>query len=207
MAHSLDRLLRAAIAHLSVGFARVLSHLPVGFSRRLARALTPIVYRLVPRVRNAGVANLDLAYGDTLTAVEKQRILYGSIENMLIVAFELFHIPKLEGAFLDRNIRVKNPEYLPRDTGCVVIGAHHGNWEWSATTMARRGYKACEIVREFDHPYLDAYIDAVSRIPVLSKEDEVALATRFQNDQDLEAARELVLSHLRFVVDKHMVRK
>ncbi len=163
MAHSLDRLLRAAIAHLSVGFARVLSHLPVGFSRRLARALTPIVYRLVPRVRNAGVANLDLAYGDTLTAVEKQRILYGSIENMLIVAFELFHIPKLEGAFLDRNIRVKNPEYLPRDTGCVVIGAHHGNWEWSATTMARRGYKACEIVREFDHPYLDAYIDATRR--------------------------------------------
>ncbi len=51
---------------------------------------------------------------------------------------------------------------------------------------------------------LDAYIDAVSRIPVLSKEDEVALATRFQNDQDLEAARELVLSHLRFVV--HIAR-
>jgi len=29
--------------------------------------------------------------------------------------------------------------------------------------MARRGYKACEIVREFDHPYLDAYIDATRR--------------------------------------------
>ena len=51
---------------------------------------------------------------------------------------------------------------------------------------------------------LDAYIDAVSRIPVLSKEDEVRLATRFQQDQDLEAARQLVLSHLRFVV--HIAR-
>ncbi len=51
---------------------------------------------------------------------------------------------------------------------------------------------------------LDAYIDAVSRIPVLSKEDEVRLATRFHEDQDLEAARQLVLSHLRFVV--HIAR-
>ena len=47
---------------------------------------------------------------------------------------------------------------------------------------------------------LDGYIDRVSQIPVLSKEDEVALATRFRTEGDLEAARQLVLSHLRFVV-------
>src|SRR5471030_792879 len=47
---------------------------------------------------------------------------------------------------------------------------------------------------------LDAYIDRVSQIPVLSKENEVALATRFRTEADLDAARQLVLSHLRFVV-------
>jgi RNA polymerase sigma-32 factor len=47
---------------------------------------------------------------------------------------------------------------------------------------------------------LDGYIDRVSQIPVLSKEDEVALATRFRAEGDLDAARQLVLSHLRFVV-------
>jgi RNA polymerase sigma-32 factor len=51
---------------------------------------------------------------------------------------------------------------------------------------------------------LDAYIDRVSQIPVLSKEDEVALAVRFRSEADLEAARQLVLSHLRFVV--HIAR-
>ncbi len=50
----------------------------------------------------------------------------------------------------------------------------------------------------------DAYMEKVSRIPVLSREDETALAKRFRNDGDLEAARELVLSHLRFVV--HIAR-
>jgi RNA polymerase sigma-32 factor len=47
---------------------------------------------------------------------------------------------------------------------------------------------------------LDSYIDRVSQIPVLSKEDEIALAVRFRNEADLDAARQLVLSHLRFVV-------
>ncbi len=50
----------------------------------------------------------------------------------------------------------------------------------------------------------DAYMDKVSRIPVLSREDEVDLATRFRNEGDLEAARQLVVSHLRFVV--HIAR-
>ena len=47
---------------------------------------------------------------------------------------------------------------------------------------------------------LDAYIQAVGAIPVLSKEDEQALALRFRNEEDLGAARELVMAHLRFVV-------
>ncbi len=51
---------------------------------------------------------------------------------------------------------------------------------------------------------LDAYIGAVHQIPVLSSEDEQALARRFRDHEDLDAARELVLSHLRFVV--HVAR-
>jgi len=50
----------------------------------------------------------------------------------------------------------------------------------------------------------DAYVDTISRIPVLSREDEVELATRLRRDNDLDAARQLVLSHLRFVV--HIAR-
>jgi RNA polymerase sigma-32 factor len=51
---------------------------------------------------------------------------------------------------------------------------------------------------------LDSYIERVSRIPVLSREEELDLARRLRNDEDLDAARQLVLSHLRFVV--HIAR-
>jgi RNA polymerase sigma-32 factor len=51
---------------------------------------------------------------------------------------------------------------------------------------------------------LDAYLERVSRIPVLSREEERAIAERFRSHGDLDAARQLVLSHLRFVV--HIAR-
>jgi RNA polymerase sigma-32 factor len=51
---------------------------------------------------------------------------------------------------------------------------------------------------------LDAYLERVSRIPVLSREEERAFAERFRSGGDLDAARQLVLSHLRFVV--HIAR-
>ena len=50
----------------------------------------------------------------------------------------------------------------------------------------------------------DAYVERVSRLPVLKREEEHELAVRFRTENDLDAARQLVLSHLRFVV--HIAR-
>ena len=47
---------------------------------------------------------------------------------------------------------------------------------------------------------IDAYISAVNQLPMLSVEQEGALARRLRNEEDLDAARQLVLSHLRLVV-------
>ncbi|HQW65262.1 MAG TPA: sigma factor, partial [Pseudomonadota bacterium] len=51
---------------------------------------------------------------------------------------------------------------------------------------------------------LDAYIGAVNRVPMLTVEEERELAARYRAEEDLEAARQLVMSHLRFVV--HVAR-
>ena len=51
---------------------------------------------------------------------------------------------------------------------------------------------------------LGAYISTVNQIPILSAEQEKELAERYYYDQDLDAAKMLVMSHLRFVV--HIAR-
>ncbi|MFP4130193.1 MAG: RNA polymerase sigma factor RpoH [Halorhodospira sp.] len=50
----------------------------------------------------------------------------------------------------------------------------------------------------------EAYIQAVNQIPMLDAEEEYELARRCHYENDLDAARQLVLSHLRFVV--HIAR-
>jgi RNA polymerase sigma-32 factor len=47
---------------------------------------------------------------------------------------------------------------------------------------------------------LDAYIQAVGAVPVLTKDEEQILSRKFRDEEDLAAARALVMAHLRFVV-------
>ncbi len=47
---------------------------------------------------------------------------------------------------------------------------------------------------------LESYVQTVNRFPMLSAEDEVRLARQFRDEEDVDAARQLVLSHLRLVV-------
>ncbi len=47
---------------------------------------------------------------------------------------------------------------------------------------------------------IDAYVQAANRYPMLTEAEEIGLAERFHNDGDVEAARQLVLSHLRLVI-------
>lgn len=51
---------------------------------------------------------------------------------------------------------------------------------------------------------IESYVTAIHSVPVLSPEAEYELASRFQKEGDLDAVRELILSHLRFVV--HIAR-
>ncbi len=47
---------------------------------------------------------------------------------------------------------------------------------------------------------IEAYISQVNRIPLLTQPEEHSLAVRLQRDNDLDAAKQMVMSHLRYVV-------
>jgi RNA polymerase sigma-32 factor len=71
------------------------------------------------------------------------------------------------------------------------------------TTTALAPFRA-ELVLSGPLGNLDHYIQAANAIPVLSAAEEHELATRFRDRNDLDAARRLILAHLRFVV--HVAR-
>lgn len=46
---------------------------------------------------------------------------------------------------------------------------------------------------------LQSYLDSIQQIPVLNEEEEAALFDRFHKESDLDAARQLIMAHLRYV--------
>jgi RNA polymerase sigma-32 factor len=64
--------------------------------------------------------------------------------------------------------------------------------------------KALDLQMNFPMSSIEAYTQAVNRIPVLSAEEEHELAVRYRNEEDVAAARKLIMSHLRFVA--HIAR-
>lgn len=147
--------------------------LPVGILRAAGRTFAFLVYRLYPRLRRSCLHNLDLAYGDTLSPAEKERIARGAVTNMCIVAMEFTHMRRLDRYRRTGRIRVRYATPIDRDKGVLLIGAHLGNWEWMAAVLRSEGHRVAEVVRRFADPRLDRYVDGVRRsggITTLDKE-------------------------------------
>jgi RNA polymerase sigma-32 factor len=66
--------------------------------------------------------------------------------------------------------------------------------------MVAKGHNALALGFSGNLGNIDAYISAVNRLPMLTHEEEISLAKRWRETNDLAAAQGLVLSHLRLVV-------
>jgi len=142
---------------------RAVRRLPPSAARQLGLTLAGLAGHLIPRIRKVGRANLDLAYGDTLTPDEKQHILRGAVANLGIVAAEFCRIPELAAPAGRRLFDVTGLEYIDQDRGAVFVSAHFGNWEWLGPAGAAVGLKVALVVRPFDDPKLNRLIDGVRR--------------------------------------------
>jgi Kdo2-lipid IVA lauroyltransferase/acyltransferase len=148
-------------AWASMIFGRLTALLPLPWSRALGRTAGRLAYCLVPRIRRVGMANLDLAYGETLSRSEKRRILKKASQNVGIVAAEFSHIPHLQRGLAKNLVETHGVEHIVSGKGYLLISAHLGNWEWIAQLMISLGHHCTGVVRPFDHPRLNAYVDSV----------------------------------------------
>jgi Kdo2-lipid IVA lauroyltransferase/acyltransferase len=151
------------VATTCVGFGSVTAHLPMSLCGAIGRFVGSLACCVVPRTRKVALANLDLAYGDTLTRAEKVRIARESVQNAAIVAAQLTHIRKLHGAFYDKHVRVVGLNHVDLEKGFIVFGCHIGNWEWIAPIMRRHTSETWEVVRPLDNPRLNTFIDGARR--------------------------------------------
>lgn len=152
---------RRVAALASIAIVRALGFLPLPLARWTARRVFGAVLAVIPRVRSVGLANLDLAYGDSLSRKQKLAILHGAIDNVAVVAAEFWRTRQISAPFLTRHVDVRGLEHLPPNGGCILFGGHIGNWEWMAPTMQALGYPMAEVVRPLDDALLSRFVDGI----------------------------------------------
>ena len=153
----------ALAAGFTIVFLRVSRWLPLGFNRAIAVPIGRLLSRLVPRVRKVAMANLDLAYGDSISRDEKERIYRGVVDNISLLAAEFSRIALIAGGKADQVVEVQGADFLEKGQGYVCVGAHLGNWELMGPAMAAHGFKVAAVVREFDNPRVNRLIDRIRR--------------------------------------------
>ncbi len=169
-------LLQGLLTTLSIGFCRLTAALPLPAARALGAGLARLAYYTVPRIRRVGMANLDIAYGDTLTRAEKLAILKESVRNLGLVAAEFGRIPQLATEGRGRWFRVAGVENIDTGRGGIAMSAHLGNWEWLAAAGGTEGFKTVIITRGFDDPRMDRAVDTVRQTGTVSTIDKNAAA-------------------------------
>ncbi|MBI3723048.1 lysophospholipid acyltransferase family protein [bacterium] len=149
--------------HLEVVGMRLLYRLVPLLPRETVVALGKAMGRwgfvLARRDRRVALANLDLAYGSTLSAREKRRIARLSFENFGLVGLELFWSERLlDPKTLARIIEIPEDDVergrrlLDRGCGAIALASHLGSWEimnfHAATTKIPMGTLARRLRNE-----------------------------------------------------------
>ncbi|MCH7959215.1 MAG: lysophospholipid acyltransferase family protein [Candidatus Hydrogenedentes bacterium] len=163
MSRRRNPVIRWILTSLALGFLKFTSWLPLRVCRSFGKGLGRLAFYIVPRVRRVGLANLDLAYGDSLTPSEKTRLLKRTCAHFGTVFAEFSHLPKSDAYQEQGLFRIVGKEHFDTSRGALMISAHLGNWEYMAAMFKPFGIPSVGVVRSFDDPRLDRAVNELRR--------------------------------------------
>lgn len=134
---------------------------PAGI-HRIGKAMGNLAYFLASKRKRIALTNLDIAFGDSKTRHEKQRIIKKSFSQMAVSALQCLWITHDTRNRVHRLIE-KEPkgldslrECMKKNNGVFSLNAHYGNWEIMGIYHGYLGIIPLNsIVRRLDNPYLE----------------------------------------------------
>jgi Kdo2-lipid IVA lauroyltransferase/acyltransferase len=120
----------------------------------LGRKLGDLMRRLSKKRYGVALKNLKIAYGETLTEADRERIATESFRSFGMFAMESIKFGYLSEEEVERRVKVVPKAYaefqevMAMGKGCLLVGAHLGNFEVAGRWLKPRGYELIGLVRE-----------------------------------------------------------
>ncbi len=162
-------------------FVCVVQMLPSGAVRGLARGLAWLAYRVDRRHRQVADENLKHAYGDSLTADQRDAMIQAVYVHFCTVLLEIIRLPRLLHVHnWKRRVELVGADLLVRallsGRPVLIVTGHLGNWEVAGYTLGLLGVRSHAIARTLDNPLLDRFLRSFRERTgqkVLAKKGEV----------------------------------
>ena len=140
----------------------VLGTLPRGAAHRLSAMLGSFALLALPRLRSAGLRNLEIAFPDT-PQEKRDRILRDSMRNLGRQLGEFCHMPRYTRASIAAIARCEGEEHFlsaqARGKGTLVLTGHVGAWELSSFYHSLLGHPMAMVIRRLDNPKVDRLVN------------------------------------------------
>lgn len=136
------------------GLILLVRPLPLPAALAVGRAMGSLMRLIAKKRYQVALKNLRIAYGDSLSEAERERIARESFRHFGMFSVELIKFAYLPREEVDRRMDVDEPgfeefEALMREgKGCLFILAHLGNFEIMARWVTARGYELIALARE-----------------------------------------------------------
>ncbi|MEJ2673498.1 MAG: hypothetical protein P8168_15160 [Deltaproteobacteria bacterium] len=126
-------------------------------SNWLVRSLAALWYRLDRRHRQITLANLEFAYGGTLTPAARERLARQVFCHFVRFAWEMVELLVAPLSVIRRKVVIVGEEHmqaaLAQGRGAIAIAAHAGNWEYTVMGYGLQCRPGVVVGRELDQPW------------------------------------------------------
>ncbi len=158
------------------------------------RGLGSLLYCVMGKRRKIARLNLDIAFGDSKTDAEKERIIKESVIQQIVtlVQFLWLHPDPQKRANALQEGEVEGLDVLRecrrRGQGVLFLCAHYGNWEILGIGHGGRDLgKLVSIARRLENPYLESYVSRMrtfSGNQILHRDDNPIKMVRVLRNND-----------------------
>jgi Kdo2-lipid IVA lauroyltransferase/acyltransferase len=135
--------------------------LPYPVVRRVGRSLGWLSYGLLGGQRRVALANLDVAFGDSKTRLEKRRIARASFQNFGATMLGLFWSARITPALAKQIVEVPDNtvqlirDCMARGKGIIFIMMHYGDWELQGPAFGLREIPLTIVTKRMRNPALE----------------------------------------------------
>lgn len=152
--------------------------LPKSVVKVFLDAMASLIYTLNKEHKKYAKANLDFAYGDSISEDRKNEIIKGSYTNLVYNLYEFVENQTLDLEGFEDKITVENEHYIldakKNKRKIILITAHYGNWEYGNTFIPLKYGPTTMVGRPMNNKYMNEELDATrtkNNTQMLTKKD------------------------------------